>query len=284
MSNDNIIERREIGDYRITIYRDEYAECPVKNRTLGACYVFEYLQYGHYNLSLDCNWEEWVSDIRGESVESIMRRIAAEMVEQKDITAYYKEGRVKDVRLIYDSSECRWALQYKSSANAEWKTALEVENNELEDNDYRIEMLEFLDESECYALIQKYAKDFVIKKWDSIGYSQGDYIRGIAYATKEHFDKYCGFNAKKYKTWQEQAFNVIDAEVKMIGMWAWGDVKRFTLEKKVLYTKVYKDANRKDKECYEWETVDFGGGCFMENDEIVNEVLSRYDLEEIAPE
>ena len=31
MSENNLIEKREIGNYRIKIYNDLFAECPIKN-------------------------------------------------------------------------------------------------------------------------------------------------------------------------------------------------------------------------------------------------------------
>ena len=84
MSRD-YIERKEIGDYRITIYPDYDAECPVTNWDMGACYIFEHLERGRYELYSDCDWKKWVSDIREESVASILQRIAAEVVTQEDI-------------------------------------------------------------------------------------------------------------------------------------------------------------------------------------------------------
>ena len=100
MSRD-YLERKEIGDYRISIYPDYDAECPVTNWDMGACYIFEHLERGRYELCPDCDWKEWVSNIREESVESILQRIAAEVVTQEDIIKYYKAGKVKGVRFIY---------------------------------------------------------------------------------------------------------------------------------------------------------------------------------------
>ena len=34
-----------------------------------------------------------------------------------------------------------------------------------------------------------------------------------------------------------------------LGMWMWGDVKGYVLEKKVAFTKKYKDESREDEEC-----------------------------------
>lgn len=284
MSRD-YIERKEIGDYRITIYPDYDAECPVTNWDMGACYIFEHLDHGRYNLCSDGDWAEWVSNIREESVESILQRIAAEVVTQEDIIKYYKAGKVENVRFRYDRHERQWKLEYKPTwrcADADWQPELDVEPCELKAHDYRMELLEPMDEDDYVALIQECAKDFVLETWESSGYYQGDHIRGIAYTSKERFDKYCGFNPQKYKTWQEQARDLIDAEVKEIGMWAWGDVKGFVLEKKVPFTKVFDDKDREDEEDYEWEEVDSCWGYFMETEDLIKEVMSEHDIKEVA--
>lgn len=279
------IERKEIGDYRITIYPDYDAECPVDNWGMGACYIFEHLEHGRYALCSDCDWKEWVSNIREESVESILQRIAAEVVTQKDIIKYYKTGKVKNVRFRYDRHERQWKLEYKPTwrgANADWQPELDVEPYELKAHDCRMELLEPMDEDDYIALIQECAKDFVLQTWESSGYRQGDHIRGIAYTSKERFDKHCGFNPQKYKTWQEQALAIIDADVKEIEMWAWGDVKGFVLEKKVSFTKVFDNNDREDEEDYEWEEVDSCWGYFMETEELIKEVMFEHDIKEVA--
>lgn len=284
MSRD-YIERKEIGDYRITIYPDYDAECPVTNWDMGACYIFEHLERGRYELYSDCDWKKWVSDIREESVASILQRIAAEVVTQEDIIKYYKAGKVENVRFRYDRHERQWKLEYKPTwrcADADWQSELDVEPYELKAHDYRMELLEPMDEDDYVALIQECAKDFVLQTWESSGYCQGDHIRGIAYISKERFDKRCGFNPQKYKTWQEQALEIIDAEVEEIGMWAWGDVKDFVLEKKVSFTKVFDDNDREDEEDYEWEEVDSCWGYFMETEELIKEVMSEHDLKDVA--
>lgn len=284
MSRD-YIERKEIGDYRITIYPDYDAECPVTNWDMGACYIFEYLERGRYELCSDCDWEKWVSDIREESVESILKRIAAEVVTQEDIIKYYKAGKVENVRFRYDRHERQWKLEYIPTwrcADADWQSELDVEPYELKAHDYRMELLEPMGEDDYVALIQECAKDFVLQTWESSGYCQGDHIRGIAYISKERFDKRCGFNPQKYKTWQEQALEIIDVEVKYIGMWAWGDGKGFVLEKKVHFTKVYDDDDREDEEDVEWEQVDSCWGYYMETEDLIKEVVSENDIKEIA--
>lgn len=283
--NRDYIERKEIGDYRISIYPDYYAECPVTNWDMGASHIFEYLERGCYSLSPDCDWKEWVSNVRQESVASVLQRIAAEYVYQDDIVKYLKAGKVYGSRLIYNRSTHLWELQGKFGQRGggfSWEAEQEFEPYDIKKLDYRMELLEGFEEEELLALIQEYVKDFVIKAWGSCGYSQGDSMRGVSYMSKAQFDKRCGFNPKQYKTWQEQAEDIIDAEVKDIEMWAWGDVKGFVLEKKVHFTKVYDEEEREDEEDVEWEEVDSCWGYFMETDELIKEVMSEHDIKEVA--
>ena len=286
--NNLLIETKEIGNHRIKIYYDTDNTCPVKEGDMGGCYVFEHLEFGRYWLSSDCNWEEYSGgrNLRDNSMSDILQRMAADVVEQTDIIAHYKAGKMKDVRFIYNRHTRMWELQHYlrwKGANANWATQLEIEPYELkEDADYRMELLEGLEEEDLLAIIQKYAKDFVIKEWSSSGYSQGDHMRGIAYMSKEHFDKTCGFSHGHYKDWKEQALHVIDGEIKSIEMWAWGDVKGYVLERKVPFTKVYADEEREDEEDIEWEEVDSCWGYYMETEELIAEVIAEHDLKEIA--
>lgn len=285
MSNDLLIETKEIGNYRIKIYYDTDAECPVKNWDMGANYIWEHLEHCRYWLSSACDYDEWCSSTREESVESILRRIAAEVVEQKDIIKFIKKGSVYGCRLEYNRSTHLWEAQGqygRSGGGFSWEAEYEIEPAYLKNADYRAELLENFEEEELVTLIQECAKDFVLETWGSSGYSQGDHMRGIAYTTKKRFDKHCGFNPKQYKTWQEQAKAIIEAEVEEIGMWAWGDVKGYVLEQKVPYTKHFQDSNRSDEEDFDWEEVGSCWGFFMETEDLIKEVISEYHLEEAA--
>lgn len=277
-----LIKTKEIGDYRIKIYYDTNAECPVTNWDMGANYIFEYLERGRYWLSDCCDWKEWVSNTREHSVADILQNMAAEVVDQQSIINYYKAGKAQDIRFIYNRSARQWELQVLQNGkdeNVKWSTEYEVEPSKLKAYDYRMELLEPLDKEELVALIEECAKNFVIKSWGSSGYSQGDHIQGVAYMSKERYDKYVGSNSKN---WKEHALELIDAEVKEIAMWAWGDVKGFVLEKKVEYTKKYHDIEREDEEDFDWEEVDSCWGYYMKADELIKEVISEHGLKEVA--
>lgn len=285
MSRD-YIERKEIGDYRISIYPDYDAECPVTNWDMGAIHLFEHLERCRYWLSSECDWKEWVSNCREESITSILQRMVATWVSQDDLIKYIKAGNIKCLRLVYNRHERKWQEQVENTwdytRKGEWETVFEVEPSDLKVYDYRDELLECLeDDDDLIAIIEACAQDVVIKSWSSCGYCQGDHMRGLSYMTKEHFDKTCGFSPQHYKTWQEQALAVIEGEVKCIELWAWGDVKGFVLEKKVRFTKSFHDEDREDEEDCEWEEVDSCWGYFMETEELIKEVMSEHGLKEI---
>lgn len=283
----NLIEQKEIGDYRISIYPDYNAECPMQNWDMGAIHLFEHLERGRYWLSNSCNWKEWVSNTREESLTSILQQMVAAWVSQDDLIKYIKAGNIKNLRLVYNRHERMWQEQVEFARagcrQGEWDTVFEVEPSDLKVYDYRTELLECLeDDDDLIAIIEACAKDVVIKSWSSCGYSQGDNMRGVSYITKERFDKMCGFSPKHYKTWQEQALAVIESEVKCIELWAWGDVKGYVLEKKVTFTKSYHEKEREDEEDFEWEEVDSCWGFYMDTDELIAEVISEHDLKESA--
>lgn len=284
--NDNLlIDTKEIGNHRIKIYYDIDPSCPVTDWDMGAIHIFEHLENGRYWLSRDCDWKEYLSNPNGYSVCDVLQRVAADVVKQDAIIKYFKAGKVDGLRFYYDRSERQWILQGKCGYGlyeGQWLNELEIDPSDLKKYDYRMELLEPLDEDDLMALIKECAKDFVIKDWGSSGYSQGDHMRGFSCMTKKMFDERCGFSSKKYKTWQEQALTVIEGEVDCISMWAWGDVKGFILEKKVPFTKVYKDENREDEESEEWEEVDSCWGYYMKTEELIAEVIAEHDLKEVA--
>lgn len=278
--SDYIIEEREIDNHRIRIYPDYDSCCPVTNWDMAARYLFEYNDRYHHNLHRECNWRDWFSEDR-HSMEEALRYMAASVVAQKDMVNYLKKGNIDGIRFIYNRHERQWELQHKCDwgmYKGEWMTDLEIEPYDLKKYDTRGELVENLEKDDLIALIRDCAKDFVIKEWSTTGYSQGDYVEGVAYMSKKRYDEMVG---NTDKPWKEHALDLIDMEVKELGMWMWGDVKGYVLEKKVPFTKVYDD-DREDEEDVEWEEVGSCWGFYMEADELIEEVISEYGLKETA--
>lgn len=276
-----LIETKEIGDYRIKIYYDIDADCPITSWDMVGKYLFEYNDIYHHVLHKECNWNDLFSDNR-HSLYDALQHLASDKVSQEDIIKYLKSGKIDGVRFVYNQSSRQWELQVEAKnykGEVYWSVEYEFEASELKSHDYRMELLESLESEDLITLIDNCAKDVVIKKWGTIGYSQGDYVSGIAYVTKENYDKYCG---RKDVDWKEYALKCIDSEVKDLGMWMWGDVKGFVLEKKVAFTKRYKDEGREDEEGFDWERVDSCWGYYMEAEELIKEVISEHQLKEVA--
>lgn len=274
----DLIKTQEIGDCKLQIFYDHDAGCPCMEWDLAGLYLFEYSD--NHCLHRDCDWREWASDNR-HSLEEILRDMADKFITQREIVKYIKDGNINGLRFIYDRHEREWHLQYQCDWGINkgiWFTQKSFAPYELRSEDYRMEIIEELEQDDLVALIRDCAKDIVFREWSSTGYSQGDYLYGVAYMTKEQFDKRCGFNSQKYKDWKEQAEEIIDGELKCIEMWAWGDVKGFTLEKKVYFTKQYKDGKTQDS--YEWEDVDSCWGYYLETDELIKEIMCEHNLKE----
>lgn len=112
---------------------------------------------------------------------------------------------------------------------------------------------------------------------------------GYKFNTKEaprHAKKgglYCNpFIGVRFMTTKKQAVNLgIGYSIQKVSFdEEWGDVKGYVLEKKVAFTKKYKDESREDEDCEEWEEVDSCWGCYEETDELIKEVMIENGLEE----
>lgn len=97
--------------------------------------------------------------------------------------------------------------------------------------------------------------------------------------SKERYDKMVGHTNKP---WKEHASYLIDLEVKELGLWMWGDVKGYVLERKIPFTKVFDDNDREDEEDEEWEEVFSCWGFYMETEELIAEVIAEHDLKDAA--
>ena len=76
------------------------------------------------------------------------------------------------------------------------------------------------------------------------------------------------------KNWKNRAIELFESEVKNIGMWMWGDVKGYVLEKKRPYTKLYEDGKSSDS--YEWEQIDScWGEDYEDSDELIKDALEE---------
>lgn len=278
MNDSLLIDTKEIGNHRIKIYYDTDAECPLMNYDMCGRYLFEYNDNYRHCLHKSCDWSDWFSESK-HSLEDALRCMVCEYVSQDDIIAHYKSGKFDGVRFVYNRSTRMWELQTYSSYNKRWYTEFETCSSDLKACDFRYELIESLDKDDLTQLLTDCAKDIVFKEWSSRGYSQGDYVEGVAYVTKERYDKMCG---RTDVDWKQAAIECINAEIEEISMWMWGDVKGYVLERKVSFTKHFNEEDREDEEDFEWEEIGSCWGYFMESDELINEVVFEYKLNEVV--
>ena len=264
---DGLITTKEVGNYRIKIYYDTDSACPCESWDMAACFLWECIYLPR--LQDVCDWRE-VFGKHGDSRHSLidaLHKLISEYVKWKDLLNYFKKGKIDGYRLRYDNHDKMWY----------YKEIFSISPSDLYTYDYTYEFIEDLGCEELIQILSDLGKDIFVKEWSTTGYSQGDYVKGIAFCTKERYTKMVSNNTSDWKT---QIDKLIDDEVKSIGMWMWGDVKGYVLEKKVKFVKKYKDKSREDEEGEEWEEVDSCWGYYMETDELIEEIMKEHNLKE----
>lgn len=278
---EDYVRREEVGDYRITIHYDTCTDCPVTNWDMLGCFLWEYDRMRI--LSEECNWKDvWgkYSDHR-HSLEETIRLMVKEYCDFDLFVKYIKSEEMKDVRLCYDRSSRLWNLEVYGywAFSKKWDVVDEYEPKDLKTKDMYLfsNLLEYYGKDTLLELLQNCAKDIYVTEWSSSGYSQGDYVEGIAFVTKERYDERCG---RTDKPWKEAAQECIDKEVDCIGKWMWGDVYGYVLEKKVRFKKVYESEGIEDEDDYEWEYVDSCCCYYEDPDKLIEEVMAEHDIKE----
>lgn len=264
---DRLITTKEVGDYRIKIYYDTDKACPCKSWDMAAYFLWEYSD--SYQLQDVCDWREVFGKYgdRRHSLIDALHKLISKYVKWKDLLNYFKKGKIDGYQLRYDNHDKMWY----------YKEIFSISPSDLYTHDYTYEFIEDLGCKELIQILSDLGKDIFVKEWSTRGYCQGDYIKGIAFCTKERYIKMVSNNTSDWKT---QIDKLIDDEVKSIGMWMWGDVKGYVLEKKVKFVKKYKDESREDEEGEEWEEVDSCWGYYMETDELIEEIMKEHNLKE----
>lgn len=268
-----LFETREIGDYRINVYQDEFAGCPCQEYDMVGLYIWQSCDWRDKTISSCCNWRELFGEHGGSNhnTEEALKELVCDYVSQKKICEYIKIYG-NDCRLRYDKSDHLWYLEILY--DNEWWEEQNFTPNELKDYDYRKELCSVLNEDDFKSLLND-CKDVAFYEWSSSGYCQGDYIEGFAYCDKERFSKMGDSNTTN---WRQRVMDLFAAEAKEIGMWMWGDVKMFELEKKVPYKKVFTDSERKPEDNFDWEQIHSCGGYFLDTDELIDNVIHEYDI------
>ena len=258
--------KKEIGDYRITIYQDEDAECPCTAWDLVGVYFWDYSDYGYSRrLSRGCS-----SEVDAKNAEEALKELVCKYVSQKKIIDYINSENVDSFRMRCDKSDHMWYLE--NLYDGKWYNHEEFCPSDLKRFDYRGELCDILEEDD-FAYLLHDCKDIAFYEWSSTGYCQGDYVSGYAYCDKKRFEKMVGTNTKN---WKNRAIVFFEEEIKDISLWMWGDVKGFVLEKKVHYKKVFTEIGREPEDDYEWEHIDSCWGEYYEDsDELIKVALEE---------
>jgi len=277
-----LITTKEIDNHRIKIYYDTDAFCPCTDWDLAALYLFEYNGHGHM-LHRACNWREiWgkYGDNK-HSLDDALRALVQENCDFDNVFDYIKGGKLESVRLEYDRSCKLWKLSILGhrifDVRSGWHVITEFDAGERRNRQWNVfdDLFDAIDTEMLVQIIDNCGKDVFIMEWKTSGYCQGDYVSGIAYCTKERYAKMVSKDTAK---WKEKLESIIDDEVKNIGMWMWGDVKGYVLEKKVEFDKTYRDG--RIEEDFEWEEIHSCWGYFMETEELIQAVISEHELKE----
>lgn len=275
--NNGFIERKEIGDYRIGIYYDYDAGCPCTDWDMAACFLFEYNDRYYHRLSDVCHWREVFGKYgnSNHSLDDALEVLVSDYVKWKDLLNYIKKGKVDGYRMRYDRSENMWYLELYNKTR--YEEIFSVAPSDLYSYDYTAEFIESMSREDVVQILNDLGKDIFVKEWSTSGYSQGDYVGGIAFCTKERYAKIVNTDTTDWKT---KIDALIDGEAEDIGMWMWGDVKGYVLEKKVTFTKQFHEEDREDEEDFDWEEIHSCWGFFMETDELIKEVIAEHNLKE----
>lgn len=275
MDRKNVIAQREIGDYRITIYRDDCPMCPAVDWDLCGLFIWEYCAHGGMRLSSYSNTQELSCDPH--SLEDALKDLVCKYVPQKKIIKYINSSECDDLFFKYDKSGKSWSLysyDRRTGKTSEW-SLLDLEPYEYHGEDCVEEICENLGEDDFKYLLYHYQKDIAFTEWSTSGYCQGDYAEGIAYCDIE---RYKAMRDADTKNWRKKAVESMEEDAKLIGKWMWGDVYGFDLEKRERFRKVYANPEKEDCDGEEWEDVDCCSGYFNEPDDVIDLVIEEHDI------
>lgn len=271
-----LIEAREIGDYRIKVFQDNDAGSPCQDWDMAGVFIWDNNEFGGRNrISQSCNWEMLFGkyDNADHTMCDALRKLIYKYVSQSSLLRYLKKGKLGSIKMEYNKLDNEWEeTAYDSRDNYLW--SCQFSPRDLE-QDCLAELTENMSNDELVQIITDVAKDIAFKEWSSTGYSQGDYVKGFVYCDKRRFMQMVYSNTMN---WKERALKAFDGEVKDIGMWMWGDVIGYVLEKKIYYKKVYVDGVRDPDDGYDWEQVDSCWGFYIETDELIDMILAIHGI------
>lgn len=270
MSSERIIEQKEFGDYRVSVWYDQYAQCPTQDMTLCGHFIWE---NDHCISSYSDTEDLWCTP---KSLEDVLKDLVCRYVSQKKVIKYINE--YTKFRFFYHKDTHMWSFEYYSEdgwRGPDWYSFIDLTPKEYHGEDCVDCICDYLGEEDFEYLLYSCQKEIAFTTWASHGYCQGNYARGVAYCDIERFKKNCGNDSN----WRNRAVEYMLGEAELIGKWMWNDVYGFTLEKKERYLKRCLSSNKEDFIDEEWEEVESCGGFYTDYDDIVDYVIKDYNLQ-----
>lgn len=271
-----LFSTREIGDYRISVFQDEDAGCPCLDCDFAGLYIWGSAHSSAGNISRYCNYKELFGEYDNgcHSMREALQELVCKYVSQRSLIAYIKKGNLGTVTMWYERGFNEWVFNGRDGdGHLQWWATFTPGN--MKEEDIRYDITRDMSVDELAQIIRDLAGSIVFYEWHSTGYCQGDYVSGFAWCDKARFAKFVDTDTRK---WRERILRLFESETRDIGMFLWGDVKGYVLERKVPYRKIFADADRPSELSCDWEEVDSCWGFYMDTEELIDEVVKEHGL------
>ena len=149
--------KKEIGDYRITVFQDEDAESPCTAWDLAGVYFWDYPNYG-YNRKLSCYCSREVDE---ENAEDSLKKLVYNYVSQKKIIDYINSENVENFRMRYDKADHMWYLE--NLYDGKWYEHDRLSPYDVKNDRCTDDLCDILEEDEKIDSSLQ-ASDFILKK------------------------------------------------------------------------------------------------------------------------
>lgn len=256
------VTRKEVGDYKITMFHEEEPEEPWR------CYEL----VGNYAFKSWCNRltsSNYLLD--GEYYEEALKELVMMYLPQKDIISYINKYS-KEYALVYNKSDRVWDYYQYGEDRKYYLQSFKPQ--EIKSDDYKHIFLEDMEVQDLEQMLYD-CKSIAFTTWSSRGYCQGDCVNGFAFCDKNEFKKHF----EGIKDWRNRAVEAMLKNIDdYISKWLWGDVLRFTLEEKQTFTKHYDNPEKQDESGFEWELIDEGNNVYDDADDFVDYIVKEYQL------
>ena len=225
MSEERIYKEESYKDYSIKIMYDDCSDCPTEFYDMCGAFLWEYSDT--HRLSNHCHWKQ-VFGKNGSSDHTLNEALAQIIEDHIDIKKLHKYIKAdKKANFHYDRSRKLWVFEEWDEYHKAYCEVFTCDSGKWKAGDYLWEMLESRDKDELIDILNKCADNIVIYEWSSTGYSQGDYVEGVAFITKEMANKLW---LRDKDNWKQVAMEAMEAGAKEIGAWMWGDVYGYVIE------------------------------------------------------